>query len=53
MILLQLLLQYAKKTNLDLGQAGYQAVAKCCLKEKEGIELLQEMRVSVYDTSYL
>ena len=42
-----MLLDYARKANLDCNQADYQAYASCCWKEKEGIELIDEMRVGL------
>ena len=36
--------------GLNLGQAGYQAVATCCLKEKDGIKLIEEMSVSAFSS---
>ena len=48
MHVLQLLLDYSSKADLDLDQAGYQAVASSCLEKKDGIKLLDEMKVKIY-----
>ena len=42
---LKVLLQYSRNVGLDLGQAGYQAIASCCSQRKDGLQLLSKMKV--------
>ena len=46
LIFTQHLLKCANRADINLDQAGYQAVGTCCLKEEEGVKLLDEMKVS-------
>ena len=40
------MLEYSNKADLELNQAGYQAIATSCHSMKDGIKLLNEMIVS-------
>ena len=41
----QAVLRHSLSVGEDLGQAGYQAVASCCLRHDDGLQLLAEMKV--------
>ena len=49
---MQLLIDYSREAGLDLDQAGYQAIASSCLEEKDGVQLLEDMKVSVVPSLY-
>ena len=42
---IQALLGYFRGLGVSVGQSGYQALATCCNRESEGLELLEEMKV--------
>ena len=45
-VCVQALVQYGRGVGLDLGQAGYQALASGCVREEDGMTLVKKMRAS-------
>ena len=47
-------MDYAGEADINLDQAGYQAMATGCLEEKDGLQLINDMLVCCkpYDNRY-
>lgn len=45
LFVLQMLLSYSKLRGVAVGQTGYQGVASCCNNRRDGLALLDEIKV--------
>ena len=52
MCFLQVLFECCKRIGIELGQVGYQALASGCQQHRDGLQLLDKMKVLLLDQGY-